>query len=115
MPRGARGRKRFGPGIRTREAQHLMARVNELWNNGRTDKAGSSGHKNTHILFSFRIDEPSQICYKRREPPHTRLSEVASGCKFFFFLDDCETFPIDRPKAARGCAAESRTPSGGCE
>ncbi len=66
MHLGARGRKRFGSGIRAREAQHLMARVNELWNNGRTDKAGSSGYKNTHILFSFRIDEPSQICYKRR-------------------------------------------------
>ncbi len=50
---GARGRKRLGAGIRARQAQHLMARVNEFWNDGGTDKAGGAGNKNTHIHFSF--------------------------------------------------------------
>ena len=53
MHLSARGHKRLGAGLRAREAQHLMARVNELWNDGGTDKAGSSGDKDTHILFSF--------------------------------------------------------------
>ncbi len=77
MHLGARGRERLGAGIRAREAQHLMARVDELRNDGRTDKAGSSGDKDTHILFSFRpvqvariyandLDGPSLTCYKRR-------------------------------------------------
>jgi hypothetical protein len=30
-----------------------MARVDKLWNDGGTDKAGSSGDKDTHILFSL--------------------------------------------------------------
>jgi hypothetical protein len=53
MHLGAGGRKRLGAGLRAGQAQNLMARAHELWNNGRTDKAGSSGHKDTHILFSF--------------------------------------------------------------
>jgi hypothetical protein len=28
-----------------------MACIDELWNDGRTDKSGSSGYKDTHILF----------------------------------------------------------------
>jgi hypothetical protein len=54
MRLGARGQKRPGAGIRARKAQHLMTRVNELWNDGRTDKARSSCNKNPHPLFSFR-------------------------------------------------------------
>jgi hypothetical protein len=53
MHPSARGHKRLGAGIRTRQSQHPMARVNELWNHGRTDKTGGSGDKDTYILFSF--------------------------------------------------------------
>ena len=51
MHLGSRGRKRLGAGLRAGEAQHLMARVNKFWNDGGTDKAGSSGHKDS-IFFS---------------------------------------------------------------
>jgi hypothetical protein len=34
-----------------------MARVNQLWNDRGTDKAGSSGNEDTHILFSFWLDQ----------------------------------------------------------
>jgi hypothetical protein len=77
MHLGARGQERLGSDLRAREAQHLVARVNELWNDGRTDKAGSSGDEDTHILFSFwpvqvaaiyanGLDGPWLTCDKRR-------------------------------------------------
>ena len=53
MHLGACGRKRFGASLRARQAKHLMARVNEFWNDSGTDKAGGAGNKHTHIHFSF--------------------------------------------------------------
>jgi hypothetical protein len=64
MHPGACGHKRLGAGFRAREAQHLMACVNELWNDGGTDKAGSSGNEDTHLLFpplTASIAQPSRI------------------------------------------------------
>jgi hypothetical protein len=39
---GASGGKRLGARIRPCETQHLMTRVDEFENNGRTDKTGST-------------------------------------------------------------------------
>ncbi len=77
MHLGPRGRKRLGASLRAGEAQHLVARVNEFWNDGGTDKAGSSGDKDTHVLFSSwpvqvarfyakDLDWPCFTRYKRR-------------------------------------------------
>src|ERR1700751_560919 len=49
----AGGGKRFGAGIGPRQSEHLMARVDELLNNGGTDKSGGTGDENTHCDFSF--------------------------------------------------------------
>src|SRR6516164_8007269 len=42
----------------------LMARLNEILNDNRTDKAGSTGHKNTHYALSFALSRsPTLFCY----------------------------------------------------
>ena len=63
--------ERVGAGLRACQTEHLMARVNQFSNNGRTDEAGGSRDKDTHALFSFRsrltgdwgreIDRPGRI------------------------------------------------------
>ena len=42
------GGQRFGRGVRTCESDDLMARADELGNDGGTDEAGSAGDKYTH-------------------------------------------------------------------
>jgi hypothetical protein len=49
MHLGTSGDKRLGPRIRASKTEHLMARVNEFLNNGRTDKACSAGDENSHL------------------------------------------------------------------
>jgi hypothetical protein len=54
MHLGSRGNERLGTGIGPRQSEHLMTRVDELRNDGRSDKARSSRKKQTQALFSFR-------------------------------------------------------------
>ena len=53
MHLGTPGDERLGARIRASEPQHLMARIDEFLNNGRTDKAGRPGDENTHHEFSL--------------------------------------------------------------
>ena len=50
---GAGGGERLGARIRASETEHLMARADELLNNGGTDKACSTGDEDTHRNFSL--------------------------------------------------------------
>jgi hypothetical protein len=54
MHLGSRGNERLGTGVGPRQSEHLMARVNELRNDGRSDKSRSPCKKHTHAVFSFR-------------------------------------------------------------
>ena len=54
MHLGSRGNKSLGARIGPRQSEHLMTRVDELRNDGRSDKARSSRKKYTHAVFSFR-------------------------------------------------------------
>ena len=54
MHLGSRGNERLGAGIGPRQSEHLMTRVDELRNDGRSDKARSPCKKHTHAVFSFR-------------------------------------------------------------
>ena len=63
MHLGAGGDERLGARIRASKTEHLMARVDELLNDGRTDKACSTGDENTHYDFSFAsFHERDRIC-----------------------------------------------------
>jgi len=53
MHLGPRGDKRLGGRIRASKTEHLMARADELLNNGGTDKTGSAGDEDTHDDFSI--------------------------------------------------------------
>jgi len=53
MHLGTCGHDRLRSRIRASKTEHLMARVDEVRNNNRTDKAGSTGDKNAHYEFSF--------------------------------------------------------------
>jgi hypothetical protein len=64
MHLGARSQKRLGAGIRARQAKNLMASVDKLWDDGRTDKAGSSGNKIRMFIspsgpLGFALDAPT--------------------------------------------------------
>src|SRR5690348_9717280 len=52
MYAGSRCAKGFGCRIRAREAEHLMTSADQFSDDCGTDKACSSGNKNTHILSS---------------------------------------------------------------
>ena len=54
MHLGSRGNERLGAGIGPRQSEHLMTRVDEFRNDGRSDKTRSSCKKHTHAVFSFR-------------------------------------------------------------
>src|SRR5690242_12014015 len=54
MHLGSRGNERLGAGIRPRQSEHLMTRVDELRNDGRSNKARSPCKKYAHVVFSFR-------------------------------------------------------------
>jgi hypothetical protein len=47
---GAAGRKGLGARIGTGKPQHLMARLDELGNEGGANKPGGTGDKNTHEI-----------------------------------------------------------------
>jgi hypothetical protein len=46
---GACGDKRLGARIGAGKTEHLMARLDEFLNDGRADKSGGAGYKDTHI------------------------------------------------------------------
>jgi hypothetical protein len=48
---GTSGGKRLGGRIRTSEAEHLMARTDELLYDGRADEARGAGNKDSHVLI----------------------------------------------------------------
>jgi len=48
---GARRTKRRGGGIRTSQAEHLMACVDEFWNDCGANEAGSPSDKDTRCLL----------------------------------------------------------------
>ena len=48
MRLGARGGERLGRGVRPRQAEHLMARLEEFRNNGGADEASRSGDEDAH-------------------------------------------------------------------
>src|SRR4029077_16729437 len=54
MHLGSSGNERLGTDIRPRQSEHLMTRVDELGNDGRSDKARSPCKKYAHVVFSFR-------------------------------------------------------------
>src|SRR5580698_1245621 len=54
MHLGSRGNERPGTSVGPRQSKHLMSRVDELRNNGRSDKARSPCKKYMHVVFSFR-------------------------------------------------------------
>jgi hypothetical protein len=67
MHPGSGGNERAGAGVRPRQSEHLMTRVDEFRNYGRSDKARSSCKKDTHVVFSFHsvrlaIDEWPRNC-----------------------------------------------------
>jgi hypothetical protein len=45
---GACGEERFGARIGTGEAEHLMARADQVLNDGGADEAGGAGDEDTH-------------------------------------------------------------------
>src|SRR5580704_17880159 len=53
MHLGSRGDKRLGAGVGPRQSEHLMTRIDELGNDGRSDKASSPRKKYTHTVFPF--------------------------------------------------------------
>ena len=58
--KGSSGGDRRGGRVRTGEAAHLVARGDEIPNDGRTDKATRAGNENTHQGFSL-------ICLQDRD------------------------------------------------
>ena len=52
MHLGAGGDERLGGRVRAGKAEHLMARAEELLNDGGTDETGSASDENTHDDFS---------------------------------------------------------------
>jgi hypothetical protein len=57
---GTSGGKRLGGGIGPSEAEHLMARVNEFLNDGRTNETGSTGDEYTHNFSYYELDRRPQ-------------------------------------------------------
>ena len=53
MHLGPGGGERRGGRVRTGEAEHLVARGDEILNDGGTDKPSSAGNENTHQGFSL--------------------------------------------------------------
>jgi hypothetical protein len=55
--------KRRGCRIGASEAEHLMARLHDLLNNSRTDKACSTRDEDTHYDFSFSsLHDDGRVC-----------------------------------------------------
>ena len=76
---GACGDESFGALLGAGHAEHLMARVNKLWNKSRTDKTCSTGDENTHCdspwlhcTTAFR----SPVSYKMEEEQIRSISRV---------------------------------------
>ena len=56
MGLGAGGDERLGGGVRSGEAEHLVARTDQFLDDRRTDKTGGAGDEDTHgdlSLFGF--------------------------------------------------------------
>jgi hypothetical protein len=113
MNNGACSGKGRGTCVRTREAEYLMARADELLNDCGADEAGSPSDKDaqSRLLVVWARSIPNQATKLTGHPEfdktemvsalldYRRLSPVAS------LLNAYETFPICRPKAAHRRAA----------
>src|SRR5580658_9354208 len=67
MHPGSRRNERLGTGVGPRQSEHLMSRLDEFRNYGRSDKPRSPRQKYSHAVFSFRsvrvpIDEWLRNC-----------------------------------------------------
>src|SRR5260221_11560844 len=74
MRLGAEGGEGLGAGIGSGETEHLMARCDQVFNDGRADEAGRAGNEHTHRK-SFRGGWES----KTRPPSYPGKVVILSG------------------------------------
>lgn len=73
---GSRGDERLGRGVRAGEPDDLVARVDELGNDGGADPAGRAGHEYTHGRPPGSVDGSGCARHRRSEEPSMSATDI---------------------------------------